>query len=41
MKSDCEQSTATLQTKGFQRNSAETMDICPEIKNMILEARTI
>jgi hypothetical protein len=41
MKPDCEQSTATLQTKDFQRNSAETIVIYPGIENMILVARTI
>jgi hypothetical protein len=41
MKPDCEQSTAILQTKGFKRNLAESVDICPEIGNVILEARTI
>jgi hypothetical protein len=42
MKGVCEQSMSTtiLQTKGFRRNLAETMDISPEIENMILEART-
>jgi hypothetical protein len=37
MKPDCEQSTAILRTKNFQRNSAETIDICPQIENMIFE----
>jgi hypothetical protein len=41
MKPDCEQSTAILQTKGFQRHSAETINICPESENVILEAKTI
>jgi hypothetical protein len=41
MKPACKQSTAILQKKKIQRNLVETMDICPGIENMILEARTI
>jgi hypothetical protein len=41
MKHDCKKSTTTIQKMGFQRNSAETMDIFPETENMILVARTI
>jgi hypothetical protein len=39
MKPDCEQSTTILQTKDFQGNSTETMDIYHEIENTTLEAR--
>jgi hypothetical protein len=41
MKPESEQNESTPQIEDFQRNSAETMEIYPEIENMILEARTI
>jgi hypothetical protein len=41
IKSDCEQSTAILQTKCFSKEFRRDNGHLPETENMILEARTI